>query len=83
MTDKSEQVPEHHRQWFETLQLAFKHGNVALMRGTLKATNEPVTILCMVSQHQGTYTFTPCAQFPEGDPFETFEPAAIDERQLQ
>ena len=68
-------IPDYVRKNFDTLQRAFKNGDVCLVETTKAADNEPAYLVCAL-QRIGTeeFTFVPMAIMPTTDPYETFNP---------
>ena len=59
---------------FETLERAFKHGDVALMECTDAVTGKPVIAICAVNTVNGEYEFSPLAKMFDGNPYEELNP---------
>jgi hypothetical protein len=75
---KPKTIVTDHAANFETLRLAFRNGDVALMDCQLKQTGESVAVICAVSRPNGDYEFTPFAMFFNGNPYELLNPANPD-----
>ena len=73
----TEQLPDHHKQWFHTMIDAAKNDRVALMIGTDKATGEARSIITLVNiTPNGEYQFTPLGHLATTDnPFDAYNPA--------
>jgi hypothetical protein len=60
---------------FDTLQQAFRNGDVALMECQLSATGEPVAVVCAANrQEDGSVEFAPFAMMFAGNPYEMLNP---------
>jgi hypothetical protein len=59
---------------FETLQRAWKEGNVALMDATRKSDGTQVALVCAMGVKDGMVYPTPLAVMIESNPFEDFTP---------
>ena len=64
-----------HRQNFNTLQQAFRAGDVALMECQLASTGEAVPVICAANrQPDGSVEFAPFAMLFGGNPYEMLNP---------
>lgn len=71
-------LPGHCRN-FETLQNAFRHGDVALMECQLATTGEQVAVICAANrQDDGSIQFTPFAALFNDDPYRLLNPPNPD-----
>jgi len=59
---------------FETLKLAVRHDDVALMDVRRRADGKSVAAVCAVNAQDGKYEMIPLAVMVEGNPFELFDP---------
>jgi hypothetical protein len=60
---------------FDTLQQAFRNGDVALMECQLVATGEPVAVVCAANrQEDGSVEFAPFAMLFNDNPYELLNP---------
>lgn len=67
-----------HKANFETLQLAMKGADVALVSAIRKSDKKPVALVCAMQRNDdGTTTPVPLAVMCEGNPFEDFEDPTI------
>ncbi len=67
-------ITKGYRANFETLERAFKHGDVALMECTDAVTGKPVIAICAVNTVNGEYEFSPLAKMFDGNPYEELNP---------
>lgn len=67
-------ITKGYRANFETLERAFKHGDVALMECTDAVTGKPVIAICAVNTINGEYEFSPLAKMFDGNPYEELNP---------
>lgn len=69
-------IPDHHKQWFEQLELAAKNGDMALLSCLDAVTKEQRTVLCIASQDSdGHIQLIPLGHFvPEDNPFDAYIP---------
>jgi hypothetical protein len=67
-------IVQDHQENFETLQRAFKEGQVCLMDCIEKSTGEHVAVICAVSPQGKEFAFTPFAKFFNGNPYELLSP---------
>lgn len=67
-------ITKGYRANFETLERAFKHGDVALMECTDAMTGKPVIAICAVNTVNGEYEFSPLAKMFDGNPYEELNP---------
>lgn len=66
-----------HKTNFETLQQAFKAGDVALMECQLSAMGEAVAVICAANRHPNDeIEFVPFAAMFNGNPYESLSPPA-------
>ena len=66
-----------HKKNFETLQDAFKVGNVCIMQCYDKLLEEEVAVICTYSQQEEEVEVVPFASFHNGNPFERFIPPEL------
>jgi hypothetical protein len=60
---------------FDTLQQAFRNGDVAMMECELVATGEPVAVVCAANrQEDGSVEFAPFAMLFNDNPYELLSP---------
>ena len=57
---------------FETLKLACKNNDLALVQSTRKADGKKVALVCAVGKDGKEYVFSPVAVMIEGNPYEDF-----------
>jgi CelD/BcsL family acetyltransferase involved in cellulose biosynthesis len=64
-------IPEHHRQWFNTMLAAAQASDVALVSCLDAKTGEPRSVICLMSrQPGGGYAVTPIGHLcPEPNPY--------------
>jgi len=68
-----------YKQNFDTLQQAFAAGDVALMECRLRATGEPVAVICAANRHaDDSIQFAPLALMFQDDPYEMLDPPNPD-----
>lgn len=67
-------ITKGYRANFETLERAFKHGDVALMECTDAVTGKPVIAICAVNTVNGEYEFSPLAKMFDWNPYEELNP---------
>jgi len=67
-----------HRMQFETLQAAFRNGDVALMECQDKTTGKYVAVIVAVNRVDGEFEFVPFAKLFDGDPYEEVNPPDPD-----
>lgn len=67
-------ITKGYRANFETLERAFKHGDVALMECTDAVTGKPVIAICAVDTVNGECEFSPLAKMFDGNPYEELNP---------
>lgn len=75
-------LSEGHRKNFETLERAFKQGDIALMECTEASTGDKVAVICMVSgstQDDESIQFIPVARMFKTDPYEEWLPPDNEE----
>lgn len=77
-TVTSNPIPDHHKQWFEQLQLAFANGDVALMACVNAQTGEQRSVICIAQREEGgSIQFFPLGHLcPGNDPFDYYIPPA-------
>jgi hypothetical protein len=68
MADKT--IVQDHKENFDTLVKAFRHGDVCLMDCVEKATGEHVAVICACVPQGEDMLFTPFAKFFNGNPYE-------------
>lgn len=71
-------LAEHHVKNFKTLMTASDHGDVALMDCRLRATGEPVAVICAINQQGDEFQFVPFALMFNGNPYELVDPPPSD-----
>jgi hypothetical protein len=68
---------EHHKANFNTMLLAAKNGDLALLDCRDKKTGKQVHVACAVHQEpDGEYHISPFAKLFDGDPYEEVDPPA-------
>lgn len=72
--DQPERPCKAHSKNFETLQRAFKNGDVCLLECTMKSTGERVATICAVTFDGSEYQFAPFAVMLNGNPYEMLTP---------
>lgn len=71
-------INEAYKANFETLRLAFKNGDTALVDCTDAVTGKQVVAVCAVLLEDGRYTFIPLAKLFDGNPYEELVPPPQD-----
>ena len=75
---KLKALTEGYRHNFDTLERAWRHGDVALVSAIRKADQAPVALVCAMQQNDDdTITPVPFAVMCEGNPFEDFEDPTV------
>lgn len=65
---------------FETIERAFRNGDVALMDCADAATGESVAVMCAINRNDdGSFEFVPFAKLLRGNPYEQLVPPTIEE----
>ncbi len=67
-------IPDHAQANFQTLLLAAKGGDLALMECKDAATGEPRYVVCAVGRDGADFMFTPFCHLADGNPFEIYLP---------
>ena len=62
------------RKNFQTLQRAFKQGDIGLVECQLKATGEPVAVICAFQYDGEEIEFVPFAMMFSGNPYDQLNP---------
>lgn len=63
---------------FETMRLAFRNGDLALVRSRRKSDGKEVALVCAMGYEDGVYYPVPLAVMVEGNPFDDFNDPAAD-----
>ncbi len=72
-------LAEGYKQNFDTLRQAFDAGDVALMECRLRATGEPVAVLCAANRHgDDSVDFAPFAMMFADNPYDMLDPPNLD-----
>ena len=67
-------IPEPYRTNFDTLLLAARQGDLALMECADAATGEPRYVLCALGRDGVDYVVTPFGHLADGNPFDLYRP---------
>jgi hypothetical protein len=68
-------LPPSHKANFNTMLLAAKHGDLALLDCTATATGEPVAVICMVQRGaDDDFSLIPVARMFDGNPYDEVTP---------
>lgn len=79
-----QQIPDHHKQWFEQLKLAGARGDLALMACLDAETLEYRSVLTLVSRDADGVTMTPVGHLcPKDNPYEAYLPPATRQETIQ
>lgn len=83
--DAHQQIPEHHKQWFEQLKTAHSHGRLALMACLDAETLEYRSVITLVGDDkEGGIIMTPVGHLcPKDNPFEAYLPPATQQETMQ
>lgn len=63
-------IKEGYKHNFETLKVACRNGDLALLECTDKETGKEVVTICAVQKVNNEYIFTPLAKMFDGNPYE-------------